>query len=50
MAELRHELVGDSMTRARQMAKLVALIRADERARTIEALGHARDRATVEPR
>lgn len=50
IGELRQELAGDSVMRRAMLAKLVALIRADERAKTLDALGRAKDAAATEPR
>jgi hypothetical protein len=46
IAELRRELVEDSVTRRNALAKLIALIREDERAKTLDALDRAK--ATAE--
>jgi hypothetical protein len=49
LREARHLLVGDSMERERMMKRLIELVRADERAKTLDALGRARDKASNEP-
>ena len=50
MAELRRQLVGDSMARAKLMSKFVQLVREDERAKVLDTMGRARDKAATEPR
>lgn len=44
IAQLRHQLIGDSISRKRDLDRLLAEVREDERARTLDSLERVKDR------
>lgn len=48
LAELRRELVGDSVTRARLLTKFVQLIREDERDKVLTTMRRKQDQASAD--
>lgn len=45
VSEIRREIVGDSLERERLVAKLIQLIRADERDKVLSTMRRVRDNA-----